>query len=268
MRALTCLCCLVTIASAGRAGIIIDEFDDSASAGGFVERDSTATTLNVGDLSVERTIGVHVLTGDAVGTIDSNVTTAGHLTADMVDVISNPPPTNGPIASMDIDYRFGEDTDLSEGGRNNALLLDFKSLTGATPPPYIRFWAFDETVPGLSYVRFFTPVPTSSDPFTMVVPFDSLRNRGSGAVPATFTGVYELLITFQANEFFGAPDELGWTVVLDRVRVGAIPEPSAFCLLCIGVVFLWTLTKPSRRGGQPHFAPRTPQNWDSPRRFC
>jgi hypothetical protein len=35
---------------------------------------------------------------------------------------------------------------------------------------------------------------------------------------------------------------------------------------------LGTLTKPSRRGGQSpgqsHFAPRTPQNRDSPRRFC
>jgi len=238
MRLIVGIVCAFVLVSAAQAGIIIDDFDDTASAGGFVDQSATALTPDVGDLNAERTIGVGVLAGDVIGTIDSNVSLLGHLTAEMLDVISNPPPTNGPLASMSVRYEFAELVDLSEGGTNNALLLDVRSLTGLTPPPRILFWLFDDTVPGLSYVYFMSPVPTSTEPFTLVIPFESLRDRGGGSIPATFTHVYELFIRIDANEFFGAPEELGWRIELDRIRVGVIPEPTTLTLLVTGLLLI------------------------------
>jgi hypothetical protein len=158
----------------------------------------------------------------------------------MVDVI--PTTSTMPDSSITFSYleAFPGTVDLTENGENDTLFLDFRSLTGETPPPFIHLYVgqADEV---LTYEFFYFPVVPSAEPFTVAIPFNSFTRRGGGPEVATFEEVFELIIALRANEgAFGAPEELGWTAVLDRIRVGAIPEPSAGVMIGGGILVLWT----------------------------
>jgi len=239
MRFIQATLCLGLLVSGAEGEIIIDDFDDSAIVSGPIFNDvANVQTPSVGALNVERSIGIFSASAETYGQINSNVSSASHLTIEVTN-IDRRSDTLSPLVLLGFNYELATETDLSEGGKNNALFFDFKSITGLTPPPMLRIWLFDDTVPGLSYVRFLSPVPTSADPFTLAVRFDTLQDRGGRGIPATFTHVYEANFTFFANEFYGAPDELGWRVELDRIRVGVIPEPTTLTMLLTGPLLIF-----------------------------
>ena len=243
MRATYCLLIVICLVSTVRGDIIIDDFDDTASAGGgVVEQVASAVTENVGPFAFQRTISVGVLAGDVVGEVDANVSTQSHLTLTLDEIIPTTSPS--PIVATGLSYFTGlpNTVDLSDGGKNNALFLDFKSLDGPPPPGFIRLWLFDD-VPGNSFAHFISPVPTSSEPFTLAVPFSEFQSRGGAPIFASFTRVYELLIDFQINGYIGSPEDVSWQVVLDRVRVGAVPEPGSSVMFGGSLLLLMSLAR-------------------------
>jgi len=237
MRFIQATLCLGLLVSAAQADIIIDDFDDTAIVSGPIDPNEGDNTPDVGVLQLDRSLAIASLQAVTYAQMDANVSFPSHLTIEVTDIQADTP-TSSPLVLLGFNYDFASETDLTQGGRNNALFFDFTSLTGLTPPPIFRIWVFDTTIPGLSYVRFLSPVPTSTEPFTLAIPFDSLRDRGGRGIPATFTHVYEVNLTFFANEFYGSPDELGWRVELDRVRVGVIPEPTTLTLLVTGLLLI------------------------------
>jgi hypothetical protein len=220
------------------ADIIIDDLNDTASAGGgFVERRADAVTENVGPFGFDRTIGIGVTGGNVVGGIDVNVSIPSHVTMNMVDII--PTTTTAPLSSIGVSYEipFPEVVDLTEGGKNDTLFFDFRSLNGETPPPLIQFFVGEQDEV-LTYEYFYFPVLESTEPFTIAIPRQSFRRRGGGPETASFDDIYSLSIAVRANENFGAPEELGWQVILDRIRVGTVPEPSGLLVFVVAVVLL------------------------------
>lgn len=236
MRPLVGFVCVCWVVSAAQAEIIIDDFDDTAIV---INNDPPATNLHVGPLAARRVIGIDKIPSSTIveGHIDSNVSAASRLTMDMIDISGSA--TSFSLVVMFLDYWFEDDTiDLTQNGQNDALLLDLHSLSGLTPPPEIQFLV-QETTGVISYAHFLSPVPTSDDSFTIAIPFSRFTARGRGPQTATFETVYHLNMLFRANEFFGAPQELGWTAVLDRVRVGAIPEPNSLALFLVGLLLFF-----------------------------
>ncbi len=191
--------------------IILDEFLVDASTESPLMVNDFVDSQNVGELDASRQIRIFGSTTHPTGTLDIDGTTNSVLTADLV--------TTSPRDRAQILFQSWYDfdiTDLTEGGQNDAILIDFLSTsTNGTPLSTRAFIGRANTT---------VATPISDQPFTLVIPFVELGT--------SFSSVSSLNFSFSTPEPGGGAD-FDLFVEIDRIRVGRIPEPAALCLLTI-----------------------------------
>ena len=231
-----CLLALLTIIATPRlhAEIIVDEFTQSA----MVVEISTPSTFepvvteDVGELNATREIGVIALLTVPTASLDSNVGVSSVLSAELNGHTTiRPPQTTG--ISYTIAYDFAP-RDLTQGGVNNAVLFDFISHEGSASTAQFRV-----IVRGLTSAESYSASVRSfgfnDEPFTVAVPFSDFTLRGGGPTTVDPTR----LKLFNVNFFFSDPREnIGWSLKLDRIRIGSIPVPEPLSLQLTTVAFM------------------------------
>jgi hypothetical protein len=96
------------------------------------------------------------------------------------------------------------------------------------------------------------PVRLSSQPFTLVAPFDRFTFRDGQPGSPNFTSIRELNVELRASAVAGGgPDPLNFFVQLDRIRIGQIPEPNSFEMIIGGWMAIAMLTITISRSWMP-----------------
>jgi hypothetical protein len=214
------------------AEIILDDFSDPAeirSPGGLDQ----VITQGVGDLGATRELRFRqVGPGDRISRADVGLTAPGEYTADVDNA--------GDILFVQLEYAF-EPTDFTQGGRNNAIFVDFtfeEGIVYTSPytgeqiqPPGVRLIACcDPDIAGRGLLTadfgnsITAPFPHNQTPYTLVAPFVQFTNRGGGQVQGDFTNISEFVLWLSAADDYGP-----WQVRIDSVRIGntiPVPEPS------------------------------------------
>jgi hypothetical protein len=212
------------------ADIIIDDFDDPVQVITPIMQGQFVATQNVGDLKAERRVRITALQGNPSGFLDSNISSPSTLTAQITKL--NPIPFGETLASIQSNYAFPT-SDFEQSGQNNALLFDFQKSTSEMPPSFFMILLRDNNDVFLYLER---PVSFSSEPFTLVAPFDGFTFRDGETGSPNFTSVREVNVELRASALAGGgPDPLNFFVQLDRIRIGRIPEPSTVALYFWGL---------------------------------
>ena len=106
------------------------------------------------------------------GLMDANVSVPSSLTMQINDAVEE-----SVLPNLEIMYRFEDGTsiDLTEGGQNDSLFLDFASISGTAQPLYLRVF-YGGTANGRPSGRYaaFANLPTESGPFTLRVPLSDI----------------------------------------------------------------------------------------------
>lgn len=209
------------------AEIILDDFTDPASVTSPLMEDIFVETLNVGDLDAQRRIRIGASgASDPYGTMDVSTTLPGKLTATIDRIVQTNSLT--PVTSIQFRYLLSP-SDLTQGGNNDAILVDVMRLTGSVQPTFFRAFAF--TVSN-AYELELPPLVPSTDPQTLAFPFEDFRTRG-GVPGLDPLAVREIQFGFS---FIGHSGILNWCVQIDRIRFGStvVPEPSIIFNLLLG----------------------------------
>lgn len=206
--------------------ILLDDFQQDASTESPLMASDFVDTQNVGQLDALRQIRILTSTTRPTGTLDANSTTPSVLTADLATMA---PRQNAQILVQSW-YDFAP-TDFTEGGENDAILIDFRSTrTNGTPLSTRSFIGRANTT---------VDTPISDQPFTLTIPFDDIG--------ADFSQVSRLNFSFSTPEPGGGAD-FNLFVEIDRIRIGRIiPEPAGLSMLAIAGVCLGGL-RYQRRG--------------------
>ncbi|NOZ40087.1 MAG: hypothetical protein GXP24_07665 [Planctomycetes bacterium] len=216
-----------------RAAFILDDFDDSAQVASPEMEGIPTITQNVGALNARRRLEIDALQADPIATLDASITVESRLTGTMSDLM--PSFVNGsPRATLQLWYDQFQ-SDFTGNGVNNTLFIDVTTIEGPTPPAFLRVLVQEATHPRSSFFTVVSSLEETSTPVVLALPFDSFVSRGGGLESADFRTIRLIKIEFFANGFFGEPEELGWTIELDSIRVGAIPEPTAWMLVLGGI---------------------------------
>jgi hypothetical protein len=216
------------------AEIILDDFVDPSRVTSPEMGDEFDDTENVGDLAALRRIRIGLAgNGSPEGKLDSGLSVDSTLTGTIVRL--NPAsPISRPIAAIQVNYSF-EPTDLAANG-NNAFFLDFIEMTSSIPPSLLLLLIRDGND---VFVHSKTSLARSSAPFTLVVPFNKFPPRGGGFGGPDYTRVESIDIELRASELSGGgPDPLNFSMQLDRIRIGRIPEPNTAALLVGGLLMM------------------------------
>ena len=224
MRAVfTAACFLVSSAS---ADIIIDDFDDPAHSVSPAMDNVFVPTEHVGPLDAFREIRLSSFGADPDATMQI---AGGQMRATVGDLhgTGNLRPQFG----AQLYYEF-EPTDFSSG---NAFLFDFKSVSGSVLPEAIRVLIFDDD-PRYSYYAEFKPVPAGS--YTAAIPFADFIRRDGVPHDINFTKIWRVWPDIYANQNLADYSNHNWTIEVERIRVGTVPEPRRLYWFLF-TVFLW-----------------------------
>src|SRR5687768_12019384 len=129
-----------------RAEIILDDFNDSAEVISPEMEEQIVTSMAIGDLFATRRIRIAAGQTDVTGSLDANHSTASALTA-LVRGHVPTPNASQPLFSYQFNYEFPV-SDISENGRNNALVFEFLSTSGTESPLLLQFGLWDTTHAG------------------------------------------------------------------------------------------------------------------------
>lgn len=218
------------------ADIILDEFTDSAMVEIPRMEDVFVETPNVGDLNARREIAI-VSSGNPIGKFDINVTSPGQMTVEIDEIVPSPT-SNLPLTPVHFNYMFDHPTDVTEGGRNDAIMFDFVELVGDIQPTFLRAWVFHDTNPRDSFIIELRPLVENRSPHTLVAPFAEFTVRGGAPGTPDPTALNMIYFDFF---FLGHTGELNWGAQLERVRFGptAVPEPESL-LLALAIPLFWS----------------------------
>ena len=236
--------CAIAFALLGRgallhAELILDDFDDPAEVVSPAMLDQFVQTPGVGDLNARRSIRIFGSRADPVGRIDIDAQGSSALVAALDELNSHNSPLST-IVSVQARYEFWtlgiplSGQDVSESGRNNAIVFDFRKFSSAITPSFFRVIAEDLTG---SYEALADPPGPSAQPFSVDIPFESFRLRGGGAGLPDFTSIRSLDITMRVVSGAG-PLDLAFRMDLDRIRFARIPEPAGAALAILGLAIV------------------------------
>lgn len=225
-----------------RAELILDDFDDPVEVISPAMDDTPVTTLSVGPLSASRTVEIFSGSTNPTARFDANVTNPSRLSASLTAL--NRLNTLSAIVVFEFDYAFAS-TDVSEGGGNNAILFDLHSINGSRLPTFLRALVHDAS--GATYESRISSLPQNSGPFTIAMPFSSFTLRGGAPGVPDFTTMDRMDFDFF---FLGGDDPVQWSMQMDRIRIGRIPEPSTGPLAFIGVALVASAARSGRRTSQ------------------
>jgi hypothetical protein len=217
------------------AEVIIDDFDEPVLVASPQSDNEWMTTDNVGPLSATRQVRIGWLDGDGPdGQLDANISMSSVLTG-QVSHLNPDSELSRPIVSMQFDYLFSS-ADLSDGGLNNAIFLDFRRLESAIPPSLLLI-----LVNGKAHLE--GPIRRSSNAFTLAIPYTSFSNRGGSPGLPDYSDIRGMQFEIRASAYTGGgPDPLNFMMQLDRIRVGRlVPEPSTFLLSTFAAALLFSI---------------------------
>ena len=201
------------------AEIVIDDFIIDFELDRFNSKDSIA---GVGDLNAAflATLGNGRVVVDESGHLGHDAT--GRITTNIVPsvIVSElselPPVENGGIAFNFLHWGSFSNDDLTDGGTNDTLFIDFAFSSGK-PPRVARLNAF---TPGVWGVHQLGVLPISDEPFTIAIPFNEFPARTGGDVLADFRFLTSFEIDFFSGGLFDSEEDTGWRFGIDAVRVG------------------------------------------------
>ena len=241
--------------SVAYGALIIDNFDDPVQITVPEMENQRVFTTEVGELYATRGVRVASSQTDPVGFSDVNDASASTWITQIEEQTNM---GSGPAISFGVRYDFDEPVDLTEGGGNDVLWIDFRRFEGpsyAAGPQSISAGALDGNNTFLSIVGGFGVF--SESPFTLGLPFSTFGIRGSGGGMADFTTIERLSLTIRLINGNKNPIQ-GWHVEIDSIRVGRmVPEPSTIgmallasmgCMLCFRV----TRLNGEREGGDEY----------------
>jgi hypothetical protein len=214
--------------SAAAAELIIDDFDvqfqaplpDSVNQGYVVQH-------RVGALTADRTWYISASSSSPTGQIDSDISRSSSLNI-QIDRFHTTP---GSAASVDlgIDYSFVP-TDITAGGVNDRIVLDFAFLQSAAPLARVYLFINGR---GVGHGGALLNIPTSSTPFSIEFPFDATKFDAAHAS--------DVLVNI-SPAYFSGPDQINFSAAIDRIRItSAVPEPDGLLLVAAGTVGLLCL---------------------------
>jgi hypothetical protein len=225
-----------------RGEMILDDFDDPVEVISPAMDDTPVTTLSVGPLIASRTVEIFSGSTNPAARFDANVTHPSRLSASLTAL--NRLNTLSAIVVFEFDYAFAS-TDVSEGGGNNAILFDLHSINGSRLPTFLRALVHDAS--GATYESRISSLPLNSGPFTLAMPFSSFTLRGGEPGAPDFSTMDRMDFDFF---FLGGDDPVQWSMQMDRIRIGRIPEPSTGSLAFIGVALVASAARSGRRNSQ------------------
>ena len=229
-----------------RAELILDDFDDAVVTTSPAMLGASVFTANVGALGATRSFRVASTASRAMPSIarlDADIAAPSAMTAYLATLGLEF--TGGfPLFAFQFNYEFPAH-DVSEGGLNDAILFDFRSISGTTGPSFFRVLVSDTTHPAARFEASLANLPLSSGAFTAAMPVESFTVRGGGPGLPDLRTIRKLEFDFYF--LFAQPGS--WTAEVDRIRFGAVPEPSSFLCAVSGVLgfALWRRSPRCRR---------------------
>lgn len=170
-----------------------------------------------------RVVNLYADPNRTIVSMDSNVTRPSSLTLSVSDPVE--PGVSWDYAGYLITYAWGVQMDITEGGRNNAVLIDIRSITGPSHPAGVTV-KIEEGPPVYARSTEFIP---SSGPYTIAIPFSAFTVRGVGTVPHQGLDLVRGIqfgFTTSGDLNFPVFDDGDWKMEIDRIRIGyAVPEP-------------------------------------------
>jgi hypothetical protein len=230
------------------ARIIIDDFVDPIEIEVPEQNTDRILTDNVGELSAFRAVSINGLLPIPVGSLDIDITHPSALTAEISALTQNP---SNPILTINIGYTFTtipfDGVDLTQSGVNDALILEFDQLSAAVPLRGLRT-SVTYGPTSAHYISTLAPMPESTDPFTLVFPFDEFRvARGSPANEFVFSNARELGVVVELARINPLlPDQLNFDMVLTEVRLARVtPEiPTVVGFVFLGAIVVLRIRGP------------------------
>jgi hypothetical protein len=235
MRPLSYVCLLFFGMPAAHAGFILDDFNDPGQVTSPDVINEFVNETGVGPFNATRGLRVNGFGADPIATFDSNVTAASILTGEFDGLV--PESIVGVFAlGFSTLYTLDEPIDFTEGGSNDAILIDVSSFKGPGIPSFLRVSVIDGNGQVFQAARNGFNL-RSDDPYTAEFPFEVFGSRGGGGIgQADFTSIDWFGVTVNVSSGFSDPNQQ-WSVEFDRFRVGnAVPEPAACTLLLCGAV--------------------------------
>jgi hypothetical protein len=218
---------LALVSGPAVAELILDEFTDPVTLTSPAMANTWFETMGVGDVDARRQIRIGYGQAEVTGRFDTDLSWAGQMTAHIEEIQTWD--QHFPISWVQFSYFF-EPNDLTQAGRNDAILMDFVSLSGNIQPTFLRAFVYTRHATNPLYELRLMPEANAS-PQTVAFPFKSFRTRDGkpGLDPAT-----AWIIDFDFF-FLGHFGELNWSARLERIRFGSTVVPESSTL----VGFLW-----------------------------
>jgi hypothetical protein len=216
------------------AEIILDDFDESFEIVLPDMEDEFVVQAGVGTLSAERRSQFNASSGSQpTGGIDADLSQISSLTFEIVRL--NPHPLGGaPAIALNLSYQFVE-TDITQSGRNDRVVVDFTYLRSAIPMARVDVFIQDASQPGISYVSQHFSIPTGEDAFSLEFPFNSFGVRGGGSGMIDYQQVYHVSLSVSPTRFTDI-DQIDFSTAVERIRfTNAVPEPPADLIVCLAV---------------------------------
>ena len=232
------------------AEIIIDDFDDDLRIEVPKQNLARVMTENVGDLNAIRSVSINGLRPIPIGFLDINQSRLSALTVEIPALTHIPQHSLLDISLIYTLTTTFDGVDLTESDKNNAVILEFGRLIADSPLSRSRVYVLamqrhqvGSINTSSSYISTYSPLPQSSDPFSLVFPFDTFQlARGEPIADFDFSSVRELHVLIQPALLDPAlPEQLNFQAELTRVRIGyVVPEPStAVCLAVYSDMCCW-----------------------------
>jgi hypothetical protein len=219
--------------------IVIDDFDDPVL---IEDVDGFDESMGIGDLGALRfTAFAGSRLRESSGRLDIATESPGISTATLFSAGTDP--GNGNVSAA-FHYLYGPffgisgtTVDFTEGGRNDAVIVDVLSITGETIPRLAAARMISDNGTPLNDNILFNFEP-STEPFRLVFRFEDFRPRGGlmGVPPLDLTRILGVDVIFASHfvETTGQTEE--WEVKLDRIWIGpatAVPEPASILLVLV-----------------------------------
>lgn len=241
--------CLALSVSIAHGATILDDFHDPAQVTLPEVENELVVTNGVGQLNATRSIQITSLSTDPIGFSDVNLSKHSTWTT-RIDQQTNM--GSNPGLSFFARYDFDQPVDLTEGGQNDAVLIDFRRFVGpssALGPWFVSVGVLDGNNTYLANHGGGGILQDS--PFTVAFPFTSLGTRGGGGGQADFQQIDRLALTIGLINGNRNPVQ-GWHVEIDSIRVGRIiAEPSTVgmaAIVLVGAVWRSRVTRLSNNG--------------------
>lgn len=209
------------------AEIVLDDFTQPSSTSSPAQLSEVVESTDIGPLLATRELRI-AATASGERSPRATLDIAGGVMQADLDFRGATMAGNPALFAFQFNYAFTP-TDVSEGGMNDAILIDFNFTRGNQSPSSLGLIVFDDTNTGDSYFVELIDLPLLNKPFTAILPFDEFTTRGGSPGLPDFTTLDVMRFDF----FYNLPrvPESMWEAEITQIRFGRIvPEPATWLI--------------------------------------